>query len=369
MNLYQEDANELLVTFALSLLFARVFGGLIVDFLLSNRAAILVSATLQIIGILLFMQKQLGVFYLGMFVFILGQAIFSPAILKSIGTLYSEKKNKMDGAVTWSLFAINLGSFLAPLAFSYLNLGATFESGFTSCIICFVLIIGLCFLIKYPKDQTNEQRINLEYGNRITEVIFLSILGLVVYWLFEQLLNRSMSDFNHIGFRRPESIGLFVSLIPGLIPLIGYLIFGILWNRFKFSSLLKIAIGFTVATTSILAAIITLSSRQTGDLTFMIGFLCLNFIGEILIVPIFLSFILQYSPKKLLGTYSGIALSLFGFLSLFIANKIYDGIGETNYRVIPLISGGGFFFCALTALILFLLTKKKDISSNHLDEF
>lgn len=374
MNLYGDDANELLLTFASALLFARVFGGLIVDFLLGPKLSIIVSSALQIIGILLFMQKQLSLFYLGMFVFILGQSLYSPAILKSIGTIYSAKKNKLDGAITLSLFAINLGSFIAPRAFHYFELADTFENGFISCIICFVVIIGLCFLIKYPKDSSEENQLNLDPdinrdGTRVNEVIFLSILGLFLYWLFETLLNKSMSNFNYSGFRRSEDISLFVSMIPSLIPLIGYLIFGILWNRFKFSPLLKIVIGFAVATISIVAAIMTMANSQTDDPKFMTGFLCLNFIGEILIVPICLSLILQYSPKKLMGTYSGVALAMFGFLSMFIGTKIYDGIGDGNYQIATLIAGGGFFFSTLTALIIFLLTKKKDVSSNHLDEF
>lgn len=369
MNLYGDDANELLLTFASALLFARVFGGLIVDFLLGPKVSIIVSSALQIIGILLFMQKQLSLFYLGMFVFILGQCIFSPAILKSIGSVYSAKKNKMDGAVTLSLFAINLGSFIAPRAFHYFDFADTFENGFISCIICFLIIIGLCFLVRYPKDSSEENQLNLEFGNRTNELIFLSILGLFLYWLFETLLNRSMLNFNYSGFRRSDDISLFVSMIPALIPVVGYLIFGIIWNRVKFPPLLKIVIGFAAATISIVAAIMTMANSQTDDLKFMTAFLCLSFIGEILVVPIFMSLILQYSPKRLMATYSGIALAMFGFLSMFIGTKIYDGIGEGNYRIITLIAGAGFFFAGVTALIVFLLTKKKDASSTHLDEF
>jgi|GEM_PF-4378752 len=368
MNLYGDDANELLLTFASALLFARVFGGLIVDFLLGPKVSILVSSALQIIGILLFMQKQLSLFYLGMFVFILGQCIFSPAILKSIGSVYSAKKNKMDGAITLSLFAINLGSFLAPRAFHYFEFADTFENGFTSCIICFLIIIGLCFLVKYPKGSEENQP-SLEFSNRTNELIFLSILGLFLYWLFETLLNRSMSNFNFSGFRRSDDVSLFVSMIPALIPVVGYLIFGIIWNRFKFPPLLKIVIGFAAATISIVAAIMTMANSQTDDPKFMTAFLCLSFIGEILVVPIFLSLILQYSQKKLMATYSGVALAMFGFLSMYIGTKIYDGMGDGNYGISTLVAGGGFFFAGVTALIVFLLTKKKDASSTHLDEF
>lgn len=368
MNLYGDDASELLLTFGSALLFARVFGGLIVDFLLGPKISIIVSCALQIIGVLLFMQKQLGLFYLGMFVFILGQCLFSPAVLKSIGTLYSAKKNKMDGAITLSLFAINLGSFIAPRAFHYLELANTFERGFTSCIVCFMIIIGLCFLVKNPKSATEENPTIPEYGNRVNELIFLSILGLFLYWLFEQLLNRSMANFSYSGFR-PEGASMLVSMVPALIPLLGYLVFGIVWNRFHFSPLLKVVLGFAAATISILAAIFTMANSQTDNPAFMTSFICLNFIGEILIVPIFLSFILQYSPEKLMATFSGLALAIFGFLSLFIGNKIYEKIGDGNYQIMTLVSGGGFFFCTLAALILFLLTRKKDASSNHLDEF
>ncbi|MNK01935.1 Dipeptide and tripeptide permease A [compost metagenome] len=368
INLYATDASELLMTFGSALLFARVFGGLIVDFLLGPKISIIVSCALQIVGILFFMQKQLGLFYLGMFVFILGQCLFSPAILKSIGTLYSGRKNKMDGAITLSLFAINLGSFLAPGAFHYLELTNTFDRGFTSCIVCFMIIIGLCFLVKFQGNSKEETPAIQEYGNRVNELIFLSILGLFLYWLFEQLLNRSMSNFNYSGFR-PEGANLLVTMAPTLIPLIGYLVFGIIWNRVQFSPLLKIVLGFAAASISIVAGILTMANSQTDNPAFMTGFICLSFIGEILVVPILMSFILQYSPKKLIATFSGLALAISGFLSLFIGNKIYENIGDGNYQIMTLVSGGGFFFCTLAALILLLLTRKKDASGNHLDEF
>jgi len=368
MNLYGDDAGELLLTFASALLFARIFGGLIVDFLLGPKISIIVSCGLQILGILLFMQKQLGMFYLGMFVFILGQCLFSPAILKSFGMVYSSKKMKLDGAITLGMFAINLGALVAPKAFPYLELASTFESGFTSCIICFLIIIGLSFLIKFRNDSPGEAIEKQEFGNRVNELIFLSILAVFLYWLFEQLLRRSIADSNYSGFR-PEGESTLFNMLPSLIPVAGYLLFGILWNRFKFSPLLKIVIGFGVATITIIAAILTMANSQVDDPKFMTAFLCLNFTGEILIVPICMSLVLQYAPQKLMGTYSGLALAIFGFLSMYIGNKIYEGIGDGNYRITTLISGAGFFFCTLAALILFLLSGKKETASNRLDEF
>lgn len=369
MNLYGDDATELLFTFSSALLFARIFGGLMVDFLFGNKIAFLVSCGLQILGIVLFMQEKLGLFYLGMFVFIAGQSLFSPAILKSIGLLYSSRKHKLDGAVSLNTFAINLGSFLAPLAFHYLELASTFRAGFISCIICFAVIAGLSFLVKKAgPDSAIDDSVQDTGNNRVNETIFLSIFGLFLYWLFIQLTNRSMTYSTYSGFRS-GSVNLFVSLIPALIPLVGYLIFGILWNRFKFPSLLKVVIGFGFATISIFAAILTLENSQTDSPVFMSTFIILNFLGEIMIVPTLLSLILQYSPQKLMGTFSGLALSAYGFLSMFIGNKLFDEIGDGNYLVMAIVSGAGFFFCTLTVLILFLLTRKKDAVHNHLDEF
>ncbi|WP_300665819.1 MFS transporter [Fluviicola sp.] len=369
MNLYGDDATQLLLTFSSALLFARVFGGLMVDFLFGTKISIIVSCGLQILGIVLFMQKQLGLFYLGMFVFLVGQSLFSPAIMKSVGMLYSGRKHKMDGALNFNFFAINLGSFLAPLAFFYLGLSTTFERGFTSCIICLLIIAGLSFLIKKTNpDSEFHSEISDTGSNRINETIFLSIFGLFLYWLFRQLLTRSMDNFNYSGFRS-GSVDRLVALIPTLIPLVGYLIFGIIWNRFKFSPLLKVVIGFGAAIISIFAAIMTMTNSQTDNPAFMTSFIALNFIGEILLFPTLLSFILQFSPQRFMATFSGLALSAFGFLSFYIGNKLFDNIGDGNYRIMTLVSGGGFFFCMLAALILFLLTKKKDVSHNHLDEF
>lgn len=368
MNLYGDDATQLLLTFSSALLFARVFGGLMVDFLFGNKISIVVSCGLQILGIVLFMQKQLGLFYLGMFVFLVGQSLFSPAIMKSVGMLYSERKHKMDSALSLNFFAINLGSFLAPLAFFYLELSATFERGFTTCIICLMVIAGLSFLIKKANPDSGLNPTISEPGNRVNETIFLAILGLFLYWLFEQLLKRSIDNFNYSGFRS-GSVNRFVALIPALIPLAGYLIFGIIWNRVKFSPLLKVVIGFGAATISIFAAIMTMANSQTDNPAFITSFIALNFIGEILLFPTLLSFILQFSPQRFMATFSGLALSTFGFLSFYIGNKLFDNIGDGNYRIMTLVSGVGFFFCMLVALILFLLTKKKDASHNHLDEF
>ncbi len=368
MNLYGDDATQLLLTFSSALLFARVFGGLMVDFLFGNKISIVVSCGLQILGIVLFMQKQLGLFYLGMFVFLVGQSLFSPAIMKSVGILYSERKHKMDGALSLNFFAINLGSFLAPLAFFYMELSATFERGFTTCIICLMIIAGLSFLIKKVNPDSELNPTISEPGNRVNETIFLSILGLFLYWLFEQLLKRSIDNFNYSGFRS-GSVNRFVALIPALIPLVGYLVFGIIWNRVKFSPLLKVVIGFGAATISIFAAIVTMSNSQTDNPAFITSFIALNFIGEIMLFPTLLSFILQFSPQRFMATFCGLALSAFGFLSFYIGNKLFDTIGDGNYRIMTLVSGVGFFFCMLVALILFLLTKKKDVSHNHLDEF
>lgn len=368
MNLYGDDATELLFTFSSALLFARIFGGLMVDFLFGNKISFLVSCGLQILGIVLFMQEKLGLFYLGMFVFIAGQALFSPSILKSAGLLYQNRKHKLDGAVSINTFAINLGSFLAPLAFHYLELASTFKTGFTTCIVCFVIIAGLSFLIRKNAPDTEIDSSVQDPGSRVNETIFLSIFGLFLYWLFIQLLNRSMSHFNYSGFRS-GSVDTFIVLIPALIPLAGYLIFGIIWNRIKFPSLLKLVIGFGLATISIFVAILTMENSQSDKPVFMISFISLNFLGEIMLVPTLLSLILQVAPQKLMATFSGLALSAYGFLAMFIGNKLFDTIGEGDYQLMTIVSGAGFFFCTLTVLILFLLTRKKDVVHNHLDEF
>ncbi len=367
LNLYGKDAAELLLTFSSALLFARIFGGIIVDFLLGAKISIIVSCALQITGILLFMQKQLGLFYLGMFVFIAGQCLFSPAILKSLGIIYSHKRMKLDGAVTLSMFAINLGSFLAVEAFPYLELTDTFESGFTSCIVCFLVIAGLSFLIRFRNDHSQTDIEKLEFGKRANELIFLSILALFLYWLFEQLLRNSVQGSYYSGFRPTGEHSLF-NTIPYLIPVAGYLLAGILWNRFHFSSLLKIVIGFGVAVIAIIAALVAMENSQVDDPKYITIYLLFNFTAEILIVPVCLSLILQYAPQRLMGLYSGLALSAFGFLSLYVGNKVFEAIGEENYQLTSLIAGAGFLFCMVAALILFLLTGRKE-RSGQLDEF
>jgi proton-dependent oligopeptide transporter, POT family len=368
INLYNTDAKELLLTFSLALLFARIFGGLIVDFLLSEKVSILVSCSLQILGIILFMQEQLSIFYLGMFVFILGQALFSPTILKQIGSLYYERKNKLDGALTFNYLALNLGSFLAPFAFGLLDMTETYTSGFVSCIICFFLIIGLSFFLKSTTNKPKENQESFNPPNRVYGIIFGSILGLFLYFLFQRILNNSMSNFNESKYQLINS-SMIITLLPALIPLAAYLIFGIIWNRVQFPALLKVTIGFGIASISIIAAILTMSNIETNNPVFIASFIILSGLGEVLVAPIFLSLILQYYPQKYMGTFSGLALSSFGFLSVFIGNKLFTGIGEWNYQLLTLISGAGFFICTIILLILFLLTKTKDATSNHLDEF
>src|SRR5262249_25094012 len=92
-----------------------IFGGLLADRVLGYKPAILIGATLMMIGHFLMAVDRLPVFYAAIVFLILGVGGIKGNISTVVGKLYGPGDPRPDRGFTIYYMGINIGGLLAPL--------------------------------------------------------------------------------------------------------------------------------------------------------------------------------------------------------------------------------------------------------------
>src|SRR5215218_593249 len=95
-------------------------GGWIADRLIGQRRAVLYGCIIIALGHLSLTFHSMPMFFLGLFLIVMGTGLLKPNISTMVGSLYTEKDQRRDSGFSIFYMGINLGAFLAPLVCGYL---------------------------------------------------------------------------------------------------------------------------------------------------------------------------------------------------------------------------------------------------------
>jgi POT family proton-dependent oligopeptide transporter len=109
---------------------ATLPGGWIADRLIGPRRAVLYGGLLIAAGHFSMALAALPLFYLGLFLIVIGTGLLKGNVSVIVGTLYSANDNRRDAGFSIFYMGINLGAFLAPLVCGYLGQEINWHLGF-----------------------------------------------------------------------------------------------------------------------------------------------------------------------------------------------------------------------------------------------
>lgn len=106
------DAADIYGTFIAFVFLTPFIGGLLADRKLGYRSSIIIGGVLMGIGYCLLAIKSLPIFYLALFLIIIGNGFFKPNISTLLGNLYNEEKYKANKDAGYNIFymGINVGA-------------------------------------------------------------------------------------------------------------------------------------------------------------------------------------------------------------------------------------------------------------------
>ncbi len=125
----QAEALKLYGLFTGFVYFTPLIGGWLADNYLGQRKSVIIGGLVMAAGqftLASAIPGNLGLFYIGLFLLVIGNGFFKPNISTMVGDLYAEGDARRDAAFTIFYMGINAGAFLAPLVCSTLGEDPTF---------------------------------------------------------------------------------------------------------------------------------------------------------------------------------------------------------------------------------------------------
>ena len=118
---------------------ATMPGGWIADRLIGPRRAVLYGGIFIAAGHFSMALATLAMFYLGLFLIVIGTGLLKGNVSVIVGRLYSADDNRRDAAFSIFYMGINLGAFIAPLICGYLGQEIAWHYGFAAAGVGMVL--------------------------------------------------------------------------------------------------------------------------------------------------------------------------------------------------------------------------------------
>jgi POT family proton-dependent oligopeptide transporter len=364
----QSEALKLYGLFTGFVYFTPLIGGWLADNYLGQRKSVVIGGLVMAAGqftLASAIPGNLGLFYVGLVLLVIGNGFFKPNISTMVGDLYAEGDARRDGAFTIFYMGINAGAFLAPLVCSTLGEDPSFgwRYGYMSAGIGMILsvIIQLALSRRYldqigvvpaahralAKSGGKKEPLTKEETDRL-RVIFMLFVFIVLFWAaFEQaggLMNlyaAEKTDRIVGGFEVPA--GWFQSLNPLFIVLLAPL-FSIAWARLGTQGRNpptpnKMAFGLILTGIGFLAMVAAVYDQAANGKASMLWLVIAYFFhttGELCISPVGLSMVTKLAPLRLASLMMGV-----WFLINFVANWLSGIIGSFAEQLGELAIFGG----------------------------
>jgi POT family proton-dependent oligopeptide transporter len=358
----QPLASQIYGIYTALVYFTPIFGGMLADRVLGQRKTVIVGAILMAIGH--FLMAAESMFFLALFVLILGNGCFKPNLATQIGSLYPVGDPRRDRAYTVYYAGVNLGAFLSPLVCGTLGQVYGWHYGFGAAGVGMVIglvlyLVGQPYL---PVDHLTRAKAThtAKTKSRLTAAEWKAILGLIVlcalnaiFWgVFEQQGNtvQLFADQNvnwHVFGRQLPSTW-FQSVDP-MFTLLLTPFLNIFWvwqsRRGKEpGSVIKMTMGCTLLGISFVPLIYVadgLRPDQRVNLLWLVGCAFIYTVGELYVAPVGYSLVSKLAPARLasmlmgmwfLGNFAGNYLS--GYLGTF-----YEKMSRESFFSVLMVLG------------------------------
>jgi POT family proton-dependent oligopeptide transporter len=347
-----------------------IIGGWLADNFLGQRICVIIGGVIMAAGqftLAASIPGNIGLFYAGLGLLIIGNGFFKANISTMVGELYRKGDGRRDGGFTIFYMGINAGAFLAPLVCSTLGEpdgAGVWAYGYfaAGCGMSLSVIIQLLFARRLLGDvgvKPSAKRALATSGGKhepLTpierdrlRVIFMLFVFVVLFWAaFEQaggLMNLYAEQKTNRFITKAIEIpaGYFQS-VNSLFIIILAPIFAAIWNRLAAAGrnpptpikmvfgLLLTGVGFMF----MVGAVFDQQAHGKASMIWLVMAYMFHTMGELCISPVGLSFVTKLAPLRLASVMMGV-----WFLINFVANKIAGEVGALSESLGDLAIFGG----------------------------
>jgi POT family proton-dependent oligopeptide transporter len=389
-----KHAASIYGTYTMAVYITALPGGLIADYFLGARLAVLVGGIIITFGHFSMVFHSMTTFYLGMALIAIGTGFLKPNISAMVGGLYRENDPRRDSGFSIFYMGINIGAVLAPLAIGYLALGESFKRFLSSMgfapnsgwhwgfgaagvgMIAGLAVYMLCgkslaHVGTQVKKRGTEKVADAAANQPLTAGDWKRIGAILIFFAFTMLFwsayEQKGSSLNLFAkdLVRTEFFGMSFpsSYLQSCTPLFVIFlapVFSYLWVRMKDkqpSSPMKFTLGLVFIGVAYLLLIPASMMTAQGKISplWLIALYFVEVCGEMCLSPVGLSTVTKLSPVKLVGIMMGI-----WFLATSLGNKLAGYLAgfyvkDNSWQLMKLY-GGISAGLLIAAVILALLT-------------
>lgn len=301
----REEAYKLYGVLVASFTFVQVFGAILGDLILGNRKAIFIGGVLNALGAFCLCIPSIYGLYLGLFLMVLGGALYVPNINSNFGKLYLSRPKLLDAGFTIIYFSINIGAFVGALLLSYCREEFGWNTSFvTGGIIMLLALIPLLFVVD-KKDIVIKESSLTASSNLRHRIVYIAIILTTVgiLWGLYEIGNYRFFDVSDklrdlVTLKIPKMLWELLNVVF-IVPLSVLAIIG--WTYFYSSQIFKLTLGFVFGVISFgLLFLIPETPTAQHVVYYVVSFICLA-ISEVHIGPVIQSILTQYGNPKYLA--------------------------------------------------------------------
>lgn len=357
-------ASSIYTIFVLACGLFPILGGVLGDLLLSTKLTAIIGGFIQALGFFVLAYPAQAGIYIGLGLVAFGSGLYSPNIISTLSSVYTNRIEKLDAAILILYLTVNIGAFLGSFVIGSTSDYVGYKIGF---IVCGFIMIGAQLILLLSnsllKDAPTSPNIRVEDhkqgGTSATNILIVisTIFSISIFWVIYELSNNPIFDrISEIENQFSAFYSTFYSLSTISLIFIGIILI-IVYSFIRMSSLLKIAIGFVIY--ALTCIIIWVCCKQEVSSSFIIIILftvILQSIAELFVSPTALSLICKYGSTKFNSTLLGTYTAFSSLLSYFSASLMIHSY--TNSTIILIISVVLLTIFAAIFLVFFIVTKQ-----------
>lgn len=332
-----QTALGILGWLSFALVVMEVMGGLLGDWVIGNKNAMVIGMALQAAGAFILATPTLVSLYIGIGLIGVGSGLYNPNIAANFGKSYLSQPQKLDALFALYYLAINLGAMFGVIILGRTAEALGYSMGFIASGLCFfgalVLILFTNKEGKYAKYKPGE----LQDYRWIKITLGVLIVGL--FWGAYQLAGGYIVDLQNefMDLPTPPISQFWLSFTSSTLTLIASGVAVVLWLLLYSTQFTKLLVGYGAT----ILAYLTLWSIPLELNGSSFYFYCLSLlflaIAEVHIAPVTQSLLTQYANPKYLASGMGLLLIPNKVISyaigLFYANSMDDSTASLQVAI------------------------------------
>jgi proton-dependent oligopeptide transporter, POT family len=379
----QDQATSVWSTYLMFVYASPIIGGLIADWKLGYRRAVMLGGFFFMAGHALLAFRSIPIMYAALACLVIGNGFFKPNVSTMVGNLYPEGSHLKDRAYNIFYMGINVGAFLAPLVAEFMVQNFGYHPAFFMGALGMVISVAVLWFFRRDVQSTDHKRVKapgdaaavavdappasvshqhpmdlVPDWKRVMALIVIFLIVIVFWMVFHQnqitltYWANDNTDWNVTGIISNAINPAWVILLT--FPLVWF------WKRLDERGLepstpTKMAIGMCL--TGAAFFVMYFAGKAGGDVGkvspwWLISAYGVLTLGELMLSPMGLSLVSKVAPVRLRGLMMG---GWFGATA--IGNKLtaigvlWDDMPHSQF--FALLGGMALFM----AVVLFLLLK------------